>query len=322
MAKRWALIELAVERGHRRPVGEAGQAAAVQRDPVVALDRRADHPWRPGRDVEGCGEVVDRRRRRAARVDGALAVEVVQHRLGRAVEGVEREVDEQHAGLLRRDDVVGRRRRRQLAQPVAVAVVTRRVDELRPGVRGDHPLRARPRHHVELVDGRRDAGGVRELEVVGDVVLAVGAEEGERRRAQRPHDDRGERVGNLDQLRVVDRVAGRGGAHRRAGRGAEREGREHGDVRARGRRRAGRRVVGRVGEVGFRRALSMVVPPSLSSEDAILEPGHDRCRRFTPDLRFWASIATARGRRPPRSPPEVAPSGRGGAHSPGALTHE
>ena len=305
-------------------MGEAGQAAPVQRDPVVALDRRADHPRRAGRDVEGRGEVVDRRRRRAARVDGALAVEVVQHRLGRRGRGSRT----RSRRTATRDSCGGMtlsvgRRRGEPAQPVAVAVVTRRVDELRAGVRGDHPLRRGRVDDVELVDGRRDAGGVGELQVVGDVVLAVGAEEGERRRAQRPHDDRGERVGDLDQLRVVDRVAGRGGAHRRAGRGAEREGRQHGDASGAGPmagRSSGRRPAwGRSASAG--RSPWWCLHPVVEW-CGHHRSGHVRVRRFTPDHRSGRRRLRREADRPTWSPRRWRRASRSGCSGDGALTGE
>ena len=247
--------------------------------------------------------------------DRALRVEVVQHRLRRAVEGVEREVHHEDARLLRRDHVAVGRGRRQQAQPVAVAIGTARVDELRPGVRGDHPLRCRRAHDVELVDGRRDAGGVRELEVVGDVVLAVRAEEREGRCAQRRHDDGRVRVGDLDQLRVVDRVPGRRCAHRCAGRGADREGGEDRD-----RPRSGSVPIRSLGVRWY--AGGRLPPGALHGRPSIWSssgaPSWSLATtgrpRFGRELRFGAAIATARGRRPPGSPPQVTPSGAGGAH--------
>ena len=82
------------------------------------------------------------------------------------------------ATLLRRDRGVVEVRGRQVPQPVAVAEGAVRVDERRAGEAGDHSVGSVPSTTSILSRVAGTRGGVGELQVVGDVVLAVGARNG------------------------------------------------------------------------------------------------------------------------------------------------
>ena len=193
-----AVDQLAVERGERGAVREAGQAAPVERDPAFALDRRPDHPRGSGADVERRGEVVEGDRGPGPRVDRARAVDVVDDGLRSALRGVDGEVDEKRSRLLGPERGVGRRARRQPPQPVAVAVRAVRLNEGGARVGGENRGGVGGVDDVDPIDGGRDRGGVGQLQVVDDVVLPVGTEEREGRLAERAHRDGGERVRNRD----------------------------------------------------------------------------------------------------------------------------